>query len=168
MKPVLVGILAAVLTATTANAQVGETVTAADPQGMVDALELAGYDAELGVDKEGDPKISIELGGREGRIYFYGCDEQTHDACDAIQFNIGFDRAKPWTASEAILLSTRFRFVAVSLDDEGDPFISWDVITGDGIPTKVFLRTVLSFTDVADDVASVVFAEERQLEGAGD
>ncbi len=136
------------------------TVTAKDPQGIVRALQAAGYKAELEKDGQGDPMIVTELSGWASRIYFYGCDETTHEGCDSVQFSAGFDRKQPWTAADALKLSTQYRFASVRLDDEGDPYVMWDVITGDGIPTKVFLSSVLYFSDAIDNVVSVVFADQ--------
>ncbi len=160
MKKIVIGVAAASLATTSANAEGDSIVTAADPQGMVDVLEGAGYDPVLGTDKTGDPRITMLFGGREGVLFFYGCDENTNDKCDAVQFNIGFDRKQPWKADDALKLSEKFRFVAPTLDNEGDPFISWDVITGNGIPAKVFLRSVLAFNNIVRDVETVVFADE--------
>lgn len=143
------------------GAQTGEAmVTAKNPQGIVDALEGAGYDAELTQDGAGDPMIVTELSGWSSRIYFYGCDETSHDGCDALQFSAGFDRKQPWTAEEAIALARKYRFSSIYLDDEGDPYIEWDVITGDGIPAPVFLASVLSFSDAIDVARSEAFADE--------
>ena len=135
-------------------------VSAKDPQGILRALEAAGYEAALETDGQGDPMITTELSGWPSRIYFYGCDETTHAGCDSVQFSAGFDRKQPWSATDALALSTRYRFASVWLDDEGDPYIMWDVITGDGIPAKVFLSSVLYFTDAIDNVSSVVFADQ--------
>ena len=137
------------------------TVTASDPQGIVSALEAAGYEAKLDTDGVGDPMILTELSGMSTQIYFYGCDEVTHDGCDSLQYSAGFDRKQPWTAAGALELSTKYRFTSVRLDDEGDPYIIWDVVTGDGIPTKVFLSGVLSFSGAIENASDVVFAEER-------
>ena len=161
MKFACAALLGAGLLATGAQAHDLPMVSAADPKGMADALEMAGYKPELSTDVGGDPMIELEFGKRSGRIYFYGCDETTHDGCDAVQFSSGFDRETPWTAAEAIKLSEQFRFIAVSLDEEGDPYASWDIVTDDGIPTKVFLRSVLWFTDALADADDIIFAEER-------
>lgn len=151
----------ALILAAPLGAQTGETmVTAKNPQGLVDAMEAAGYDAELTQDGAGDPMILTRLSGWSTRIYFYGCDETSHDGCDAVQFSAGFDREKPWTAEEAIKLARQYRFSSAYLDDEGDPYIEWDVITGDGIPTPVFLASVLSFSDAIDMARGEVFADE--------
>ncbi|QYJ06294.1 YbjN domain-containing protein [Qipengyuania flava] len=164
MKNACIGLALAAIAAPSL-AQDQAMVSAEDPEGLVAALDMAGYDPELGTDAAGDPKITLDIGGRSAGLFFYGCDETTNDGCDSVQFSIGFDRAKPWTADEAIQLSTRFRYAAVSLDDEGDPFLTWDVVTGEGIPTKVFLRSVLAFTSVVEDAENIIFAEERAEEG---
>lgn len=164
MKYAFAGLTLVAALAIPSQVQAQAMVTASEPAGMVAALETAGYDAELGTDQTGDPKISLDLAGRSTSLVFYGCDETTKDRCDSIQFTVGFDRAEPWTADEAIQISTRFRYGAVSLDDEGDPFLTWDVLTGDGIPTKVFLRSVLAFTSLIEDAERIIFAEERAAE----
>jgi len=153
---------ALLLAAAPLGAQTGEgMVTAKNPQGIVDALTAAGYDAELTEDGMGDPLIVTELSGWSSRIYFYGCDETSHDGCDAVQFSTGFDREQPWTAEEAIALTRQYRFTGIYLDDEGDPYLVWDVVTGDGIPTPVFLASVLNFSDAIDTARPVIFAEEK-------
>lgn len=135
---------------------------ASDPAGLVALLEVAGYQPKLGKDDQGDPMIDLDLGGYKGMIYFYGCDETAHDKCESLQFQAGFNRDKPWLAAQAIELSRKFRFSSVHLDDEGDPWVKWDVITGDGIPAKVFLTSVEYFTDVVADSAEIIFAEEPE------
>ncbi len=143
------------------GAQAGEAmVTAKNPQGIVDTLKAAGYDAELTADGAGDPLVVTELSGWSTRIYFYGCDETSHDGCDAVQFSAGFDRKEPWTAEKAMALARTYRFSSTYLDDEGDPYIEWDVITGDGIPAPVFLASVLGFSDAIDVARSEAFADE--------
>lgn len=157
----LIAASALVLAAAPLGAQTGEAmVTAKNPQGILAALEGAGYDAELTEDGTGDPMILTRLSGWSTRIYFYGCDETSHDGCDALQFSAGFDRKEPWTAEEALALARKYRFSSTFLDDEGDPYIEWDVITGDGIPAPVFLASVLSFSDAIDVARREAFAGE--------
>lgn len=136
-------------------------VSAANPQGIVDLLELTGREPKLGKDELGDPKIELDLSGYSATIYFYGCDEETHQQCDSLQFQAGFNRKQPWTAQEAIKIAEKYRFAAVFLDDEGDPWLRWDVMTGDGIPAKVFLSGVELFTETVNDAAEMVFAGEE-------
>lgn len=138
-----------------------EMISAKDPAEITVVMMNAGYDVELTVDGIGDPLIASELSGMPLRIYFYGCDDETNDGCDSLQLSTGFDRKDPWTRGEALQISERIRFASVRLDEEGDPFISWDIITGDGIPTAVFLESLTQFTRTIELTASLVFAEEN-------
>lgn len=140
------------------------TVSAADPQSVAGALKLAGYEAEVSTDAVGDPLITTELNGWPTAIYFYGCDAQEKNNCDSLQFSVGFDRAEAWDAAEAIKMPERYRFAAVRLDEEGDPFVEWDIVTGDGISTGTFLMSVRYFTQSIDNISDEVFAAERAAE----
>lgn len=135
-------------------------VSAKDPEGLASTLRNAGYEVDIGRDSVGDPRLETTLGGMTTRIMFYGCDETTNADCDSVQFVTGFDRDQPMTAADALNLSDRYRFAAVSLDDEGDPYVTWDVVMGDGIPARVFLQSVLKFSGTIGLVADVVFADE--------
>ncbi|MGB7409164.1 MAG: YbjN domain-containing protein [Pontixanthobacter sp.] len=141
-----------------------ETVSAGDPNGIVTAMRFAGFEAELQTDEIGDPKIETDFGTGLGYIYFYGCDEGTNTGCDSVQFVAGLDRDTPMPFSMISDLVKQKRFVAISLDDEGDPWMSWDVITDDGIPTTVFIKALRLYADVLGDVADVVFAEDSEQE----
>lgn len=140
-------------------AQSGEMVRASDPEGIVAVLVNSGYDATIDKDELGDPMIRMDLSGRSVRLLFYGCDETTHDNCQSLQFSAGFDREQPWTPDEAIKLSDEYRYMAVRLDDENDPYIHWDVEIGEGIPQSVFLRTVLRFTESVETAIDIIFAD---------
>ena len=142
-----------------ANAQ-GATVTAQDPEGMVALLSLAGYEPELSTDEVGDPRIDLTIAGYGAAVFFYGCDEQTHAGCDSVQFQTAFDRREPWSAAEVATISSRLRFVSVWLDEEGDPFVAWDLFTGDGIPSRAFLQTVTNFGDSLEAVAGLVYPDD--------
>ena len=149
-------------------AQVSDTVTARDPKGLSELLELTGFKPELGKDNVGDPKIDIEIGSYYTTIYFYGCDEKTHEGCDSLQFQASFDRKDPWPAAQAVEVARKWRFGGVYLDDEGDPVVTWDVVTGDGIPSKVFLQGVRSYGDTLGEVADMVFPEDGSQNTSGE
>ena len=153
---------AVLLCATPAYAQTDiEMISAKNPAELTVVLMNAGYDVELSEDGVGDPMIASELAGMPLRIYFYGCDAETNDGCDSLQFSTGFDRLQPWTREQALQISEKLRFASVRLDEEGDPFISWDIITGDGIPTAVFLESVKQFERTIEATADIVFADEE-------
>ena len=146
-----------------AQAQDLSTISAGNPQGLVTVLEMAGYSPSLDADAQGDPKITLELAGYNTTIFFYGCDEETKKGCNSLSLSAGFDRKNPMTSEEAIEISKNYRFAAVRLDEEGDPYIMWDIYTGDGIPAKVFLQSLHAFTGSIEDVSDVVFAAERRV-----
>lgn len=139
-------------------------VTAKKPAGMVIAMLNAGYDAELTTDDVGDPLINSQVAGYPLQIFFYDCDEDTHTECGSIQLVAGFDRAKPWTAEAAIKISNDYRFAAVALDDEGDPYLRWDIVTDEGISTRVFVRSLRRFEDTVRVAQDVIFADEQENE----
>jgi Putative bacterial sensory transduction regulator len=139
----------------------GDTLSAQQPAGIVIALLNAGYDATLETDDFDDPLIKFEGQGYKYDMLFYGCDEAAHDKCDSVQLRVGFDRAKPWTAQDAIGISREYRYLAVSLDDEGDPYLLWDIVTGEGIPAAVFLDSVTRFEENVGLAAELIFAEEN-------
>jgi hypothetical protein len=138
-------------------------VSAADPDGMVRVLRYAGYVAEPDTDGVGDPMIRTEFSGWPGAFFFYGCDEKTHTGCDSVQLQVAFDRAKPMTAEMALDMAGRERFLSIRLDDEGDPWIEWDIVTGnaEGIPAPVFMKAVNNFAKQIQAVSSRIFAAER-------
>jgi len=143
-------------------------ITAKNPAELTVVMMNAGYEVELSTDGVGDPMVASRLAGMPLRIYFYGCDADTNDNCTSLQLSTGFDRAEPWTRDEAFEISQRFRFASVRLDEEGDPFVSWDIVTGDGIPTAVFLESIRQFERTVELTARIVFAEDNAEAGANE
>jgi len=150
-------------------AQDGEarTVSAAQPSDLVLALLNAGYDPELTEDGIGDPLILFRRAdGYPLQVVFYDCDEETHDDCGAIQLRAGLDRAEPWNAADAMEIARRLRFAAVTLDEEGDPWLEWDILTRGGIPEALFVEAAERFELTVEQAAQMVFAEEVEAEAA--
>ena len=58
--------------------------------------------AKLEADSRGDPMISGEAGDTLYTIYFYGCDEETHEGCTSLSFYAGFtwDKANAEVANQ--------------------------------------------------------------------
>jgi hypothetical protein len=140
------------------------TVSAADPDGIARALRFAGYSADLKTDSVGDPMIETEFANLFGSILFYECDEETHAGCSAIQLRVGLDRDEPMSLEMLNGVFGNDRFYAVHLDDEGDPWFNWDIVTGseEGIPTSVFLLALKEFSTQVGAASAIVFAEESE------
>ena len=147
---------------TQASAQTPPSMVGAhDPASLVSAMEMGGYKAELEVDSSGDPVIQTEFSGMPSSIVFYGCNEE-HIECDSLMFITGFDRETQWDVASAIKINEDVRFASVWLDDEGDPWISWDMVTGrNGVPVSTFSTAMRMYADTVDRVADMAFAEER-------
>jgi hypothetical protein len=94
-------------------------------------------------------------------VLFFGCKPETHDKCQSIRFQIAFDRAKPWNAAEALNLANELPFLSVRLDGEGDPFLHWDLVLGDGIPLPVFIANLRAFEESITLAADIIHAEEK-------
>ena len=152
-------IVAGVLLAVPATAT--DTVTAFNPGGVATALRDAGYKATIDVDDYGDPIINTEWGGYTGAVYFYGCDEATHDRCESVQFRSGFDRKKPLPLTTLNEVVTKYRYTAMWLDKDGDPWVNFDMFLGAGVPKSVFLGTLNAFKGNFATISEAVFAEER-------
>ena len=137
-----------------------QTVSAKNPQGIVDLLDIAGYKPELQKDDYGDPLIYLELDGWKVDMVFYGCGEDTNADCDSIQLSTGFDTENGLTQDAAMSISEKFRFASVSLDEENDVYVRWDIIMGEGIPSKVFLQALRYYTDTLDSASQIIFPED--------
>ena len=155
---IVAGLGLAMAFATPAAAQ---SVSANNPGGLAKAMRDAGYQADLDVDDYGDPMITTKFGTYSGAIYFYGCDSTRHDRCESFQFRAGLDRKKAMPYSLMNQIVQKYRYTAMWLDDEGDPWVNFDVFTGDGIPTDVFMLAYTSYSDTLNNVANMVFAEEN-------
>ena len=76
------------------------------------------------------------------------------------QLVIGFDADKPMTAQQMLDFMDKRRFASMTLDDEGDPWMSWDIVTGtEGIPQSVFLTAIRSFDDTIAAAENMIWPE---------
>lgn len=150
-----VAVLAASLLGGAASAQM---VSAAEPDSVASAIQDAGYRANLTVDRVGDPMVETSMGGYKVQVIFYDC--TANRDCQSLQFSAGFDRSQPMDPARALAFAHAYRYAAVSLDEEGDPFVTWDVITGPGIPQETFQASVAEFDAVVGSFGDFVFAND--------
>lgn len=88
-------------------------------------LQKGGYKAELTKDSSDDPLINSAADGQTFKIYFYDCDEAKR--CKALQFSAGFDLKTPLKLEKANEWNRNNRYLKVYLDDDGDPYVQYDV-----------------------------------------
>lgn len=136
-----------------------EMVSANNPEGVAAALRYVGYPTEMGADQLGDPMITTEFAGYKGNVFFYGCDEETHTGCDTLQLMVGLDSDTPPDPAVITGFMNEQRYVPAYLDDEGGPWIHFDIVTLDGIPAPVFLKSVDGYAWSLAAAAEVVWPD---------
>lgn len=154
----LVALAAAALIATGPAAAADSPVDAARPDTVVDAVREAGFRAQLTEDDYGDPMIETSMAGVDILIIFYDC--QDHAACESLQLSAGFDRENPMLAQRVEEWNAARRFGTVSLDEEGDPYLRWDVITKGGISFEAFESTLRGYESTIGEFATFVFEDD--------
>jgi len=87
-------------------------------------MQKAGYKAELGKDDSGDPMVSSAADGQTFKVYFYDCEA---GRCKALQFSAGFDLKTPLTLDKTNEWNRKNRYLKAYLDEEGDPYVQYDV-----------------------------------------
>ena len=134
------------------------TVTARNPETLVEALKTAGYEVTAGTDDTGDPVLELVMQGYKARLLFLDCDEASHDKCGSVQFFSAFDaEGVGMSLEDANLFARRYRYGAVSVTANGDPRLRWDIETGEGIPGEVFLASAARFTTTVQAMAAMLF-----------
>jgi len=136
------------------------SVSAKDPESVVKALTAGGAKAELVTDDFGDPQVNAEIRGWKAIVLFYDCSAQ-HDDCRALQFRASYDAPAGMTPESALAFMRANRFASVVLDQSGDPRLSWDLVTGDGVDGKVFAEAVESFGVALSAMGRVVFPDRQ-------
>ena len=119
-----------------------QTISAADPQSIVSALQTLGYKATFERDSEGDPQIESMIDGTGYTIWFYGCDD-TGQNCDSVNLQAGFDLESGSSLETMNAWNTTKLVGTASLDDEKDPWLGYFVVTETGVSPEVFERILL-------------------------
>ena len=119
-----------------AGAAQAQMVTAQNPQSIVNALQNAGYKAELSKDGTGDPLIKSSSGGSSFAVFFFGCTKNVD--CATIQFFAGYTDKKV-TLSQMNDWNSKKRFGRAYVADSGAARIEMDVDLDDGgVSAKLF------------------------------
>ena len=100
-------------------------VIAADPRGVLAAMNDYGFSATMGTDSQGDPKISARVSETNFVVFFYGCTDNID--CSSIQFYAGYDLTDSISALKVNEWNRSQLFTKATIDDEGDPSLEMDV-----------------------------------------
>lgn len=126
-----------------ATPQVASTeglVVASDPQGVLAALQAAGFAGTLGVDGANDPLISGDMEGTPYSIVFYGCQENAN--CQWLLFSAGFDLPSGASLDVVNQWNQTHLVGQAYLDAEQDPFLNYFVTTTGGLTPANFADAV--------------------------
>lgn len=150
--------LAMCLAATAANAQDLPPTTllkASDPAGIAAYLQQMGYRAKVGTDKSGDPKIDTRMGGYSVSLFFYGCEKNV--TCTSVQFQTGISTRKKLTLAQVNGFNSKKRFAQLSLDEEQDPWLYYDLPTGKaGITGDAFALAAEVYEDQLNELSQMI------------
>ncbi|PZU49933.1 MAG: hypothetical protein DI568_04760 [Sphingomonas sp.] len=132
---------------------------ASDPATIARYLNQIGYRAKLGKDKAGDPTIETGISGRNVWIYFYGCEKGAN--CTSLQFQMGISTKQKLSLSQVNRFNQKFRFSQLSLDDEQDPWLYYDLPSGAaGISGDAFELAVDIYSDQINELDRLIDAAE--------
>lgn len=148
--------------------QESATVSAADAQGVAEALRGAGYDIEVyGRDDETRAEILVTLGDDFVSVIFDDCNEAVPDLCETLVLSTWWDRTIPISDEAVAAANLNHRYVSVFRDEDGDAVMQWAILTRrEGIPATVFLNALVRFIDVARDFDAVAFDGDAPVEEA--
>ena len=127
---------------------------AADPQGIVAALQAEGYQAKLLSDSLGDPMIASSASGYDYNIEFYGCED--HKACTSLRFIIWFKDDGTNTPQLANGWNKRKRFIQMAAQDDGRLTVAYDVSTLGGLNKANFADVVDWWQSMLGEVRTYV------------
>lgn len=113
---------------------------AANPQGLVAALQAEGYQAKLTKDTFGDPLIETSASGYDYRIVFYGCTD--NKAYSSLRFVIWFQDDGTNTPALANKWNKDNRFIQMAAQDDGRLTVAYDLSTTGGINKANFASAV--------------------------
>ncbi|MBA3897019.1 MAG: YbjN domain-containing protein [Sphingomonadaceae bacterium] len=137
VRKLIVASFAALLLTGAAHAQ---SIAATSPQGIVSAMQGAGYKAVLGKDSTGDPMISSGASGSNFVIYFYGCTKNL--ACKTVQFSTSYTGSTPSLARMNEWNATK-RWGQAYVTDNGAARVQMDVdLEQGGMTRALFIDNV--------------------------
>jgi hypothetical protein len=120
-----------------------QMVQALSPSSVANALQSAGYRAELTKDSGGDPMIKSTSSGSDFSILFYGCTKNSD--CTTVQFFAGYQKPKNGSLSSMNEFNAKNRFVRAYQADTGSARIEMDVDLDDGGMSRALFTDNLEF-----------------------
>lgn len=146
-------------------------VKATDAPGLLKILRQAGYDAKLTERAAEDESTSIAIPTRGGDSYilFADCQDAVPDFCETLIFSTSWDRTTPISDTAIADANSRFKYVSVWRNDDGDPEMQWAILTRDiGIAPPLFLNALQRYLSIVSDFDDVAFDGDESEEEPAD
>lgn len=159
-------LLTALFAAIPAHAQIRNVpestlLTAANPKTIADYVRLLGRPAELEIDEAGEPTIATGFAGYPARIWFFDCEADGSD-CTSIRLQLGIGTVHKLSLAQVNAYNQERRFVNLSLDEEGDPILAYDLsLVKPGVSAAVFGDSFRLFDEQALALVEMVKAAEK-------
>lgn len=142
-------------------------VKATDAPGLLKVLQQAGYNAKISERKGEDESTSIAISTRGGDSYilFADCQDAVPDFCETLILSTSWDRETPISDSAVADANSRFKYVSVWRNDDGDPEMQWAILTRDiGIAPPLFLNALQRYLSIVRDFDDVAFDDDEPEE----
>lgn len=138
-----------------------DRIVAADPASIAALMRQKGFLAEVVADQAGDPRILTGFGGTKGNIWFQDCDEQGRN-CEGIELQIGILMERKLTLEEVNAFNMESRFAFLTLDDEKDPLLRYELsLAKPGVSAAVLTDTLRMFEERARALMQMVVKREN-------
>lgn len=115
----------------------GDTLTALDPQSVLDELIAQGFRGELKTTSTGRSVIRFVASGANSQIYFYDCKDGLAQ-CTTLRFGYGLDFKNGVDIAKVNEWNRQQLWGRVYVDDENDPWLDIILNTGDALPKARF------------------------------
>lgn len=132
--------LAALCLALAAPPAGAQSISVADGPEIAAILIAEGYKARLETDNAGDPMIVSGAGGAQFEVFFYDCVAGAR--CGSLQFSAGFDMNEPVSLDAVNIWNDRKRYAKMSVDEEGDPFLRYDINLEGGVARESLISSL--------------------------
>lgn len=113
-------------------------------QQIAEVLRHRGYPAEIGVDDQGDPKITSSIEGVEFFVLCY----PNGDVCGSIQFSIVTNLESGTTYETINAWNREQRYGQAWLDDEMDPYLDMSVELEHGASTELIDENLVDWAEI--------------------
>ncbi len=132
-------------------------VCASSPATIVQAIQNAGYKAEMGKSDQGNPMIISGSSGTKWVLFFYDCEQNKQ--CASVQFSVSFKADDRHTADLANKWNSKKRVGQMAVLDDKSLAMRYDLSTIGGLNQINFKDDVDWWVSTVDEMNKFFDAE---------